>query len=111
MPINLVKSFWPCLLLLILALYPDQFACADKPIGTAKQALTEPETVEKSTRRVYLLHSGLHTIWSDPIKNSAAETLKEGLHKRGVAIKDLVVLDNPFPTASWRSLVPFESLA
>jgi hypothetical protein len=64
-----------------------------------------------SPRRVYILHSGLNTILSERGKNSAAERLKEGLSKRGIAERDLVVLDNPFPSASWTKLVPLESLA
>src|SRR5262245_40367476 len=54
---------------------------------------------EESKRRVYVLHSGVHTILSDPRKNIAAEKLKAGLEKRGVSAKDIVVLDNPYPTA------------
>jgi len=65
---------------------------------------------EKPERRVFVLHSGVHTILSDPIKNIAAEKLKAGLLKRSVAEKDLVVLDNPFPSASWKNLFPLESL-
>ena len=79
-------------------------------MNAAKPASPGPDTAGKARRRVYLLHSGLHTILSDPAKNIAAETLKDGLRKRGVAEKDLIVLDNPFPYASWKSLLPFESL-
>ena len=83
---------------------------ADEPKGVAKPAAGEPETACKCRRRVYVLHSGLHTILSDPVKNIAAETLKGGLHKRGVAARDLIVLDNPFPHASWRRLIPYDSV-
>src|SRR5262245_16404415 len=63
---------------------------------------------DKKPRRVYVLHSGLHTILADPVKNIAAQSIKEGLHKRGVDLKDLVALDNPFPDATWKSLLPYE---
>jgi pimeloyl-ACP methyl ester carboxylesterase len=97
-----------CLLLGILGLSAASVALADEPKGTAKPAATEPAAAVKPPRRVYVLHSGLHTILSDPVKNIAAQKIREGLHKRGVADKDLVVLDNPFPTASWKSLFPFQ---
>lgn len=61
-------------------------------------------------RRVFVLHSGLHTIMSHPHKNLAAEQLRQGLHERGVAEDDLIVLENPFPTASWRNAFPRDAL-
>jgi len=98
------RKVWSgCALLVILVLSSDQPVRSDEPKAVS------PVT-DKPRRRVYLLHSGLHTILSDPAKNIAAETLKEGLRKRGVAEKDLIVLENPFPYASWKSLLPFESL-
>jgi hypothetical protein len=60
------------------------------------------------SRRVYVLHSGIHTILSNPEKNIAAITLREGLLKRGVEDDNIVVLDNPFPKASWKSMFPIE---
>lgn len=87
-------------------------ADADAPASsTTARPSEEAATPAKSARRVYVLHSGLHTVWSDPVKNIAAETLKSGLHKRGVESKDLVVLENPFPNASWRSMLPVSSIS
>jgi hypothetical protein len=106
------KKKWARLCLLAaLSLGSLNCSSADEPKGTAKPAVNLPELADKSRRRVYVLHSGLHTILSDPVKNIAAETLREGLRKRGVADKDLVVLDNPFPNASWMSFLPLESVA
>jgi pimeloyl-ACP methyl ester carboxylesterase len=59
---------------------------------------------------VYVLHSGLHSILSDPAKNVFADALKEALVQRGVSARDVIVLENPFPTASWRNLFPWEGL-
>jgi hypothetical protein len=99
-----------CLLIVGLALCHHQAAWADEPKAAADAAPSQAKSTDKA-RRVYLLHSGLHTILSDPAKNIAAETLRDGLLKRGVADKDVIVLENPFPYASWRSLLPFESIA
>ncbi len=97
--------------LLVLALFAaNPEGRAEEPKGTAKEASSLPELADKSRRRVYVLHSGLHTILSDPAKNIAAETIKDGLRQRGVAERDLIVLENPFPYASWKTLLPFESL-
>ncbi|MBI3408832.1 MAG: hypothetical protein HY040_10785 [Planctomycetes bacterium] len=63
-----------------------------------------------AARRIYILHSGVHTIFSDAWKNLAAETLRDGLRRRGVCEQDIIVLDNPFPTATWRNLLPFDAL-
>lgn len=65
---------------------------------------------EPTPRRVYVLHSGLHTILSDPWKNIAADTLRVELLRRGIADDDIIVLDNPFPTASWSNMFPWEAL-
>lgn len=64
----------------------------------------------KSNRRVYVLHSGVHTILADPWKNVAADALKSGLMRRGIPARDIVVLDNPYPTATWRNMFPKECL-
>ena len=61
-------------------------------------------------RRVFVLHSGIHTILSHPSKNIAADQLERGLIQRGVAERDIVVLDNPFPAASWRDVFPWNGL-
>ncbi|MCI0376990.1 MAG: hypothetical protein L0215_05255 [Gemmataceae bacterium] len=77
------------------------------PDNSAEPPLAEPV---RNKRRVFVLHSGVHTILSDPWKNIAAEGIKSGLEKRGVSAKDLIVLDNPFPSASWRKVLPYSSL-
>lgn len=76
----------------------------------SESSAVKAEAKPAASRRVFILHSGVHTIFSDPWKNIAAETLREGLRKRGVCDADIVVLDNPFPTASWKKLVPFDAL-
>lgn len=104
------RKTWPgWLVALLLGFFAGPASWAEEPKEPVQVAQAVPEAKEKP-RRVYLLHSGLHTILSDPIKNIAAETIKQGLRKRGVEERDLVVLENPFPSASWRRLVPFESL-
>ncbi|MBM4072601.1 MAG: hypothetical protein FJ271_27290 [Planctomycetes bacterium] len=77
---------------------------------SAASAGTPVDGVAKSKRRVYVLHSGVHTILADPWKNVAADTLKAGLVARGVTARDIVVLDNPYPTATWRNMFPKECL-
>jgi pimeloyl-ACP methyl ester carboxylesterase len=77
---------------------------ADKTAEPAKPVALK----EESKRRVYVLHSGVHTILSESHKNIAAERIREGLEKRGVSSKDIVVLDNPYPTANWRKMFPLE---
>ncbi len=101
---------WRSFCLLAIVLFVPTNIWADEPKAAAKPTASEPDAANKPRRRVYVLHSGLHTILSDPVKNIAAETLKEGLLKRGVAERDLIVMENPFPYASWKSLLPFESL-
>ena len=59
-------------------------------------------------RRVYVLHSGIHTILANPEKNIAALSLREGLLERGISEKNIVVLENPFPTATWKSMFPVD---
>jgi hypothetical protein len=76
----------------------------DKPSTPA----TTEAAKEESKRRVYVLHSGVHTILADPRKNIAAERIRDGLVKRGVSTKDIVVLDNPYPTANLKKMFPFE---
>jgi hypothetical protein len=75
-----------------------------KPAAGPMLATPEPK------RRVYVMHSGVHTILANPQKNIAADTLREGLLKRGVPAKDIVVLENPYPTATWRNMFPVECL-
>jgi len=102
-------SSWRNILCLFLVLAGTAFVetpcrAGGTPVEPAKTAALK----EESKRRVYILHSGVHTILADPRKNIAAERLKEGLEKRGVSAKDIVVLDNPYPTANWRKMFPFE---
>jgi pimeloyl-ACP methyl ester carboxylesterase len=71
---------------------------------------TEPGTAKPAKRRIYVLHSGLHTLFANPNKNIAAEMLREGLLERGIDDRDIVVMDNPFPTASPRDVLPKKCL-
>lgn len=73
-------------------------------IGSASNACGQDR------RRVYVLHSGVHLVISNPNKNAAAEQLRLGLAERGVAERDLIVLESPFPKASWKQLFPREAL-
>ena len=60
----------------------------------------------QAKRRVFVLHSGMHVILAPADKDHAARTLKELLGKRGIAARDLVALDSPFPTATNKDWVP-----
>ena len=64
----------------------------------------------QTKRRVYVLHSGMHVIIAPKDKDHAARTLKEVLADRGIAKRDLVAIDSPFPTASWKEMVPKDGL-
>lgn len=61
-------------------------------------------------RRVYALHSGVHIYLSHPEKNHAAEVLAKQLRRRGVPARDIVVLDCPFPDATWKNMFPRDGL-
>lgn len=61
-------------------------------------------------RRVYVLHSGMHIILAPADKNHAARTMKELLGKRGIAERDLIAMESPFPTATWENAIPREGL-
>ena len=65
---------------------------------------------ERSPRRVYVLHSGLHTIFSHPWPNLIADSLRTSLLLAGVPEQNIVVLDNPYPTASWGNMFPRQAL-
>lgn len=87
----------------------DPAPAGDKPAAKAGPAVgVEPGAAKPAKRRVYVLHSGIHTILANDNKNIAAETLREGLLARGVDDRDIVVMDNPFPTASVRNMFPKE---
>jgi len=64
----------------------------------------------KARRRVYVLHSGIHTILAHPNKNIFAENMRDSLLKRGVADRDIVVLPTPYPTAKWFNMFPRQCL-
>jgi hypothetical protein len=61
-------------------------------------------------RRVFVLHSGMHIILAPKDKNHAARTMKELLSKRGISARDLVALDCPYPTATFKEMVPKDGL-
>lgn len=81
------------------------------PTTTKVPVLTLP-TLPHGTakRRVYLLHSGVNTISSVARRNDFGETMRVSLLKRGVSIKDIVVLDSPYPRATWYNMFPRECL-
>src|SRR5262245_44262808 len=61
-------------------------------------------------RRVYALHSGVHIWLAPPNKNHAALVLRDELKRRSVAPRDIIVLECPFPDASWKNMFPREGL-
>ena len=65
---------------------------------------------DPAPRRVYALHSGVHILLAHPDKNHAAQVLRDELRRRDVPARDIVVLDCPFPEASWKSMVPREGV-
>lgn len=88
-------GFWICCVGLAICL-----ACA--PVARSADAPTP--------RRVYVLHSGMHTILSDAWKNIFADTMRIELLRRGVPDHDIIVMDNPYPTASWSNMFPYGTL-
>src|SRR5262245_19063414 len=88
----------PCALWLMLAVVvPSMGAVHGQPVPA-------------QPRRVFALHSGVHIAFSHPWKNHAAEVLRDQLIRRKVPARDIVVLDCPFPTATWQSMVPRDGL-
>lgn len=96
------------------------------PVGTAKYRFSllaacaalvglfpAPAAAQETMlpRRIFLLHSGLHTILSEAGRNNAAEKLEKALRTRGVDPRDIVVLDSPFPAASWTSMFPLKGIS
>ena len=74
-------------------------------LGTC--AFTEAQSKTPATkRRVFVLHSGMHIILAPKDKNLAARTMKELLSQRGISERDLVALDCPYPTATFKEMVP-----
>jgi hypothetical protein len=103
-----LMSLLACLLFYCKAPAQEPAGSAAKP--EAKAEKTEKAPPQKDRRRVFIMHSGVHTILANPNKNIAAASLKEGLLQRGISAKDIVVLDNPYPTATWRNMFPVECL-
>src|SRR5260370_1776059 len=73
-------------------------------------AEAQPKT-PPANRRVFVLHSGMHIILAPKDKNHAARTMKELLSRRGISERDLVALDCPYPTATFKEMVPKDGLA
>lgn len=80
-------------------------------VATLSTQAVADASAERQPKRVYVLHSGMHIYWSHPWKNHAAEVLRDALVKRKVPAEHIVVLDNPFPSASFRNMVPREGVA
>jgi hypothetical protein len=78
----------------------------------SEKAVAPPSTVEtgKSKRRVYVLHSGVHTISSAADGSDFCTVMRAALLRRGISIKDIVILDNPYPRAKWYNMFPKECL-
>ena len=77
---------------------------------TSLLALAPFGHADSAPRRIYALHSGVHILLAHPNKNHAALMLRDELKRRGVPERDIVVLDCPFPDASWRNVFPREGL-
>src|SRR5262249_15777832 len=78
--------------------------------GPALEAPAKPGPRQPLKRRIYVLHSGVHTILAHPNKNIFVENIRDMLTKRGLPEKDIVLLDNPYPTARWYNMFPTECL-
>jgi pimeloyl-ACP methyl ester carboxylesterase len=52
----------------------------------------------------------VHIYLSHPWKNYHAEVMRDELARRQVPKRDLIVLDNPFPEATWRNMFPRDGL-
>jgi len=77
----------------------------------AAQGISSPfDKRGEKPRRLYVLHSGIHTIVANPSVNISAERLEKGLRDRGVAPQDIVAMTNPFPKATWKSMFPKEAI-
>jgi hypothetical protein len=89
---------------LLIALSVSLFFIISSPSAQAQKEAAPGK------RRVFVLHSGMHILFAPADKNHAAITMKQLLSERGVAERDLIALDSPFPTASWSDIVPREGL-
>jgi pimeloyl-ACP methyl ester carboxylesterase len=65
-----------------------------------------PVAEAQTKRRVFVLHSGMHIILAHPDPNSAGLSLKKQLVGRGINNRDIILLDSPFPRASFKEMVP-----
>jgi hypothetical protein len=81
-----------------------------KPADNVADAPAKTGPPKSPARRVYVLHSGVHTILANPNKNIFAESMRDMLKKRGIADQDIVVLENPYPTAGRINPFPIECL-
>lgn len=80
-------------------------------ILTARDASGAQEAAPLSRQRiVFVLHSGLHTIFSDVDPNRVSDQIARLLVKQGVPEGDIVALENEYPVASWTKMFPAESL-
>jgi hypothetical protein len=77
-------------------------------VKSAYGVVDAPAKPGPPVRRVYVLHSGVHTIFAHPNKNIFAETMRDGLKKRGIPERDIVVLETPYPLAAWYNPFPSE---
>ncbi|MBX9680844.1 MAG: hypothetical protein K2X38_18965 [Gemmataceae bacterium] len=64
----------------------------------------------QGARRVFVLHSGVHIYYADPDKDYASKVLSRELQDRGIAKDDIVIIPNPFPTASKEDRFPRDGL-
>src|SRR5262245_34146216 len=76
--------------------------------GGGEESSTALPLPGSDKRRIYLLHSGVNTILAGSNKNLFAENMREHLLKRGIADRDIVVLENPYPAARWYNMFPHE---
>jgi hypothetical protein len=107
MSVGFRQSSW---IALVLALGTGPVALADPPVLGTPHVEPGPDKDGNVRRRVYVLHSGIHTILANKNKNIFAENMRDSLIKRGVAERDIVVLPTPYPTARWFNMFPKQCL-
>ncbi len=61
-------------------------------------------------RHVFILHDGVHTILSETDPAWATKYLRYFLRKQGVPDNDIIVMDFPFPVASWDDMFPADAV-
>lgn len=79
-------------------------------VGWLLLAVSPAAVVADGPRRVFVLHSGVHIYYADPDKDYAAKVLRRELQDRGIAEHDIVIIPNPFPTASKEDRFPRDGL-